>query len=74
MEFYLARGCLLLPLVHWLQALGLLQARCSLHCLCFGVLGGQARDPLGSPVLLVPLLLPEIDIWCQGAIPERREK
>ena len=60
-------------LVHWLQALWLSQTRCSLHCLCFGVLGDQACDPLGSPVLLVPLLLPEIDLWCQGTVPERNK-
>ena len=70
-ELYLTRGCLLLSLVHWLQALWLLQTRCSLHFLCFVVLGDQARDPLGSPVLPVPLLLPEIDLWCQGTVAER---
>ena len=43
-----------------------------MHCLCFDVLGDQSRDPLDPPVPPVPLLLPEIDLWCQGIVAERR--
>ena len=68
-ELYLTRGCLLLSLVHWLQALWLLQTRCSLHFLCCFVLVDQTRD---LPALPAPLLPPETDLWCQGTVAEKK--